>query len=146
MARIIIDLPPEVLFTTQLPICVTHINKAQHLDNAALIGLLSEARVRFFRFLGYDELDVDGVGIVVADAAMQYVSEAFYGEILRFEMVPADFNKYGFDLLWRAADQASGREVARGKLGILFFDYAAKRPAVIPAGFQTRIEAAIPRG
>ena len=39
--------------------------------NAALIGLLSEARVRFFKSLGYTELDVEGVGIVVADAARE---------------------------------------------------------------------------
>ena len=41
---------------------------------------------------------MDGVGIVVADAAVQYKSEAFHGEILVFEMALDDFNKYGCDL------------------------------------------------
>lgn len=141
MARILIDLPEHFLFSTDVPIYITHINKAQHLDNAALIALLSEARVRFFRSLGYDELDVEGVGIVVADAALQYKSEAFHGETLAFSMAPTDFNKYGFDLMWRVADKASGREVARGKMGILFFDYAAKRAAGIPEAFRVKIGA-----
>lgn len=141
MARILIDLPEHFLFSTEVPIYITHINKAQHLDNAALIALLSEARVRFFRSFGYDELDVEGVGIVVADAALQYKSEAFHGETLVFSMAPADFNKYGFDLIWRVADKASGREVARGKMGILFFDYAAKRAAGIPEAFRIKIGA-----
>jgi 4-hydroxybenzoyl-CoA thioesterase len=31
---------------------------------------------------------VEGVGIVVADAAMQYKSEAFHGETLVFQITP----------------------------------------------------------
>ena len=34
-----------------------------------------------------------------------------------------------------------GREVARGKTGILFFDYAARRPAPVPQGFLARTAA-----
>ena len=138
MARIKIELPESFTFSTEIPIYIGHINYGHHLDNAALIGLLSEARVRFFKSLGYTELDVDGVGIVVADAAVQYRSEAFHGEVLVFEMAPDDFNKYGCDLVWRATDKASGREVARGKTGILFFDYTARRPAPVPEGFRQR--------
>ena len=141
MARVIIELPEHFLFTTDIPIYIGHINYGHHLDNAALIGLLSEARVRFFKPLGYTELDVEGVGIVVADAAMQYKSEAFHGETLVFQIAPADFNKYGCDLMWRASDKASGREVARGKTGILFFDYTARRPAPVPEGFRQRTQA-----
>ena len=99
---------------------------------------MSESRVRFLNSLGYTELDVEGVGIVVADAALQYKSEAFHGETLVFAMAPADFNKYGCDLVWQATEKVSGREVARGKTGILFFDYQAKRPASVPTGFKAR--------
>ena len=94
--------------------------------------------MRFLKHLGYTELDVEGVGIVVADAALQYKSEAFHGEALVFEMAPAEFNKYGCDLVWRATDKASGREVARGKTGIIFFNYETRRPASVPAGFRTK--------
>ena len=141
MARVIIELPEHFLFTTDIPIYIGHINYGHHLDNAALIGLLSEARVRFFKSLGYTELDVEGVGIVVADAAMQYKSEAFHGETLIFQITPADFNKYGCDLVWRISDKASGREVARGKTGIMFFDYAARKPASVPPAFVARVAA-----
>ena len=62
-------------------------------------------------------------------------------EALVVEMAPADFNKYGCDLMWQASDKASGREVARGKTGILFFDYTARRPAPVPEGFRQRTQA-----
>ena len=142
MARIIIDLPSHFIFSTELPIYIGHINNAQHLDNAALLTLVSEARVRFFRALGYEELDVEGVGIVVADAAIQYKSEAFHGETMVIDMGADDFNKYGCDLVWRLSDKASGREVARGKHGILFFDYAVRKVSTVPPAFVAKVSAA----
>lgn len=138
MSRIQFDLPGHFVFSTQIQIYISHVNQGGHLDNAQLLTLVSEARVRFFKSLGYTELDVDGVGIVVADAAVQYKSEAFHGEVLVFEMAPDDFNKYGCDLVWRATDKASGREVARGKTGIIFFDYQQRKAAPVPAGFVAK--------
>ena len=142
MARVIIQLPERFVFSTEVPIYIGHINYGHHLDNALLLSLVSEARVRFFKFLGYTELDVEGGGIVVSDAAVQYKSESFHGETLVFEMTPAEFNKYGCDLVWRATDKASGREVARGKTGIIFFDYGARRPVPVPAGFVAKTDPA----
>jgi len=62
MARIQIDLPEHFLFSTEIPIYIGHINYGHHLDNALLLQLVSEARVRFFKSLGYTELDIEGVG------------------------------------------------------------------------------------
>jgi len=138
MARVQIDLPDSFAFRAELPLYIQHINYGGHLDNAQVLALASEARVRFFRNLGYEELNVEGLGIVVADAAVQYSSEAFYGEVLAFELAPAEFNKYGFDLMWRASEAISGREVARGKTGIVFLDYATRRIARAPEAFVRR--------
>ena len=136
LARIQIALPDRFSFSTPITIYINHINYGNHLDNSALLALVSEARVRFFKALGYSELDVAGVGIIVADAAIQYRSEAFHGEVLLIEMTADDFNKYGCDLVWRVSEEASGREVARCKHGIIFFDYAARKPAPVPPVFR----------
>jgi 4-hydroxybenzoyl-CoA thioesterase len=142
MPRIKIDLPESFTFSTEIPIYIGHINYGHHLDNAQLISLISEARVRYFRSLGYSELDVEGVGIVVADVAAQYRSEAFHGETLVADMTADDFNKYGCDLVWRLSDKASGREVARGKHGIIFFDYTARKAAAVPPAFVAKAQRA----
>lgn len=141
MPRIKIELPERFSFSTEIPIYINHINYGNHLDNAALISLVSEARVRFFKALGYSELNVEGCGIIVADVAVQYKSEAFHGEVLLFEMAADDFNKYGCDLVWRITDRASGREVARGKTGIMFFDYTARKAALVPPAFVAKVSA-----
>lgn len=56
------------------------------------------------------------------------------------QMAAADFSQYGCDLPWRMTEQASGREVARGKTGIVFFDYAARKIAQVPQDFRARFE------
>lgn len=139
MPRIKIELPEHFIFSTEIPIYISYINYGHHLDNAALISIVSEARVRFFQSLGYMELDVEGVGIVVADVAAQYRSEAFHGETMVVEMGANDFNKFGCDLVWRLSDKATGREVARGKHGIVFFDYSARKPTSAPAAFVAKV-------
>mgnify|MGYP001964509006 CR=1 FL=1 len=88
MARIVFDLPAHFGFATELQIYISHVNQGGHLDNAQLLTLVSEARVRFFQSLGYPEADVGGLSIVVGDIVAQYKSEGFHGETMRVEMAP----------------------------------------------------------
>lgn len=136
MARIVFELPAHFGFATELQVYISHVNQGGHLDNAQLLSLVSEARVRFFQSLGYPEADVAGLSTVVGDIVAQYKSEAFHGETLRVEMVPQDFNRYGFDLVFRMTEKSRGREIARGKTGIVFIDRAARRTAPIPESIR----------
>ena len=120
MARIVFDLPAHFGFSTELQVYISHVNQGGHLDNAQLLSLVSEARLRFFQSLGYREGHVDGAAIVVGDMLAQYKSEAFHGETLRVQMQPGDFNRYGFDLVFCMTETSERREVARGKTGTGF--------------------------
>jgi acyl-CoA thioester hydrolase len=145
MARLQFELPAQFLFSTDIPIYISHVNVGGHLDNAQLLSLVSEARVRFFRWLGYEgEGNIEGLAIVVGDMMAQYKSEAFYGETMQVDMVPDDFNKYGFDLVFRLTDKHSGREVARGKTGVVFVGEGAgghKKVTLLPQGIQAKLAA-----
>ncbi len=100
-------------------------NYGGHLDNALLLTLVSEARMRFFQSLGYTELNVEGVG--------------FHGEVMQVSVGAADLMPKGFDLVWCINEKASGREVARGKTGIVCFDYTLRKVAALPQAFRTRL-------
>lgn len=139
MARIQIEVPKHFVFKTELSVYVGHLNYGNHLDNALLLSLVSEARLRFFKSIGYTELDIEGVGIVVSDVAVQYISEAFHADTLVVSMTPNDFLPKGCDLVWTLHEKTSGREVARGKTGIVFFDYTHKKPVHVPASFVEKV-------
>ncbi len=140
MARIHIQLPEQFAFSTDITLYQLHMNYGGHLDNALLLTLVSEARVRFFKSLGYTELNVEGVGILVADAAVQYRSEAFHGEVMEVSLGAADLASKGFDLVWCIVEKTTRREVARGKTGIVCFDYTSRKVAEIPAAFREKLE------
>ena len=141
MPRIQFPLPERFVFATDIQIYISHVNQGGHLDNAQLLTLVSEARVRFFKSLGYTEGDVAGFAIVVGDMVAQYKSEGFHGETMRVSMVPQDYNTYGFDLAYRMECLDTAREVARGKIGIVFIDRATRKVAQVPPEFLQRVSA-----
>lgn len=140
MPRLQFELPATVAFATDIQIYISHVNQGGHLDNAQLLTLVSEARVRFFKSLGYREGDIEGCAIVVGDIGAQYKSEGYHGETMRVSMSPSDFNRYGFDLAFRMDDVASGREVARGKVGVVFIDKRTRKVTPVPPAFLAQLQ------
>ncbi len=74
MARIKLELPENFPFDTELRVRITDVNYGGHMGNDALLGLLHEARVRFLAHHGLTELDIGGVGIIIADSVIVYQS------------------------------------------------------------------------
>ncbi len=138
MARVKVVLPESLPFATELDVYIEHINEGRHLDNARLLGLVAEARCRLLAALGFSQVDVGGAGIILADVAAQYRSEAFHGERLRVAMGIAEPHAHGFDLVWQITALPDDREVARGKHGVVTFDYAARRKTKVPEAFWQR--------
>ncbi len=135
MARVKLELPDRFVFRTELEVRVGDINYGNHLGNDALLGLLHEARIRLLAAYGQTELDCCGASLIMADCAIVYRSEAFLGETLAVDIALGDFNRHGCDVVYRVTEKASGREVARAKTGIVFFDYAARRIRPVPEAF-----------
>ena len=139
MSRIQLTPAPRYSFSTEIQIYISHVNQGGHLDNAQLLTLVSEARVRFFKSLGYYERGVEGALTVVGDIVAQYKSEGFHGETLCVEMLPAEFNKYGFDLQFRMSEKETHREVALGKIGIVFVTPQDRKVSLIPPVFLDKV-------
>jgi 4-hydroxybenzoyl-CoA thioesterase len=140
MARVQIQLPERFLFETVLDVRIGDINYGNHMANDAILRFAHEARLRFFKSYGYTELDVEGLGIIMADAAICYKAEAFHGAALRIRIGVNEISRHGFDMIYQASNDNDGREVARLKTGIVFFDYATRKIALTPERFLTRLE------
>lgn len=142
MARVKLDLPERFNFSTELMVRITDINYGQHLGNDAVLAFVHEARLRFLKSFGFSEADVGGVGMIMLDAVVVYKSQAFHGEALKIEVAAADFGPCGCDFLYRLTEKQSGREIARVKTGLAFFDYAKKKIAKTPERFRSAMETA----
>jgi len=137
MARAKLDLPEKFGFSTEIPVRISDINYGGHLGNDSVLSLVHEARIRFLNALGFTEFNIDGLGIIMTDAVILYKSEAFYGDMLTIEVTTADFSKRGCDFLFKITNKNTGKEVARAKTGIVFFDYSQKKIAHVPEIFKT---------
>ena len=104
-------------------------------------GLSARGQALAHRF-NASELDVEGRGIIMADAAVMYRAEAFHGNELDIHVAVADLNRSGCDFLYQLIRVSDGREIARVKTGIVFFDYAARKVARVPEGFAHRFASA----
>jgi len=137
--RIRISLPKSFSFQTEIPIRVTDLNYGNHLGNDSVLTLVHEARVRFLIHHKWSEFDIEGIGLVLSDAAIVYKAQGRYGQILVFEVAVGNFSKTACDFFFRITDQKTGKEVARAKTGAVFFDYSISRPVSVPKAFLKQL-------
>lgn len=120
MARVEIKMIDRFLFETELTIRKKDINSANHVGNDTFVSLIQEARIRFFKHLGYMDLDIEGKGIVISDLVVVYKSQSYYGDRLRCEIGVCDFNKYGCDIFYQLSNSETNALVVQAKTGIVF--------------------------
>ena len=139
MARVKVELPTSFLVTVQIPVRITDPNYGAHLGNDALLSILHEARVQLLAHLGTPEFDpATKLGFIMADVAIEYQGEAFYGDVLHLRLGTLDAHKYGFDIGYEVQNQA-GKAVARAKTGMLCFDYNTRKLRGLPEELAARV-------
>ena len=130
MARVKLEIPKKFLFSTDIKVRISDINYGNHLGNDAVLTLVHEARLQF----------LNEHGLMLTDAIIVYKSQGFYGDVLAIHVAIRDFNKYGCDFLFKIEHKDNGREVARAKTGIVFFDYSKQKIAPVPDVFASKFK------
>lgn len=134
MARVKIDLPDSYSFCCQIPVRITDINYGGHVGNDTVLSIIHEARMQFFVNMGYTEMNFAGTGMIMADMAIEYKGELFYGDVVIASMAVGEISKIGFDLLYKLEKQIGNKRklVAVAKTGMICYDYEKKKIAAIP--------------
>lgn len=130
MARIKINLPDTYLFKTIIPVRITDLNYGNHLANDKVLSIIHEARVQFLNHFGWNEMNLGGVGIIMADVAIEYKNQAYYNDQLEISITAGDFTRVSFDLYYQVMCQ--DKLIAKVKTGIVTFDYQANKVVEIP--------------
>jgi acyl-CoA thioester hydrolase len=139
MARVKVDIPEHIHFDTTIPIRITDLNYGNHLGNDALLSIMHEARIQLLNHFGWNELNLGGASMIMADVAIEYKGEGFYGDTLHIKLAFSDLTKYGFDITYHIFNQ-NGKEVAKAKTGMLCFDYEERKLISLPAEVKSKIE------
>ena len=132
MARVKLKFPDEKpLFETTIPVRVGDLNYADHVGNDSILSIIHESRMQFLRSNGYNELDIGGVALIMADVMIAYRGESFYGDTLKVAIYAEEITTHSFDLLYRISTRRSEMEIeiAHAKTGMVCFDYSERKIA-----------------
>lgn len=142
MARIKVICPDHFSFKTIIPVRITDLNYGGHVGNDTILTLVHEARMQYLQSLGYQELDLEGVGLIMADAALEFKAELFYGDQVIAEVAAIEFSRVGFDLVYRFSKKNDEREqlVALAKTGMVCFHYKDKKIAPLPEPARQKLK------
>ena len=135
MARIKIVLPEKFNFSTFIDVRITDINYGGHLGNDSVLGIIHEARVRLLTDKGFSEGDIDGVGILMMDAVINFPSEGFYGDKLRIDVAVDEITNAGCDIYYRLVNVANDKVIVKAKTNIAFYNYESKKVTKTPKVF-----------
>jgi acyl-CoA thioesterase FadM len=131
MNRIKLSLPELFSFSINMQIRVTDLNYGGHVGNDTVLSLLQEARQQFLASKGFKELDIEGFGLIMADAVVEYKKEMLYGNQIRIWVIATDFDKMGFDIFYKIELLNDNNSViaVKAKTGMMLYDYTLNKKA-----------------
>jgi acyl-CoA thioester hydrolase len=139
MARIKIEIPEKVIGTFIIPVRIADINYGNHVGNDAFAGIIHEARMQWLKEYGYTELQIEGIGLIMGDLAIEFKSESFYGDVVEVRLGAADISRVGFDLYYQLYAKRNNETIllANAKTGMVCYDYEVKKIASVPEKLKT---------
>ena len=141
MARTKIELPQQFDFSASIPVRITDLNYGGHVGNDTILSIIHEARVQFLKSHGYEELNVEGVGLIMSDVAIEFKSELFYGDIITAYVTTSNFTGVAFDIYYKLQKEIANQVIiiAIAKTGMVCYDYSKKKIVAMPAEAKARL-------
>ncbi|WP_255989189.1 acyl-CoA thioesterase [Chitinolyticbacter albus] len=144
MPRLKLPPPPRADFTLQLTVRATDLNYGGHVGNDRLLAYLQEARIGFLTQFGLSELGgIDHPGIILADASVSFLGEAFLSQALAIDVCVSERTRSQFELHYGIRETEDGKAIATAKTTCLFFDYHSRKIASAPSPAAARWDALI---
>jgi acyl-CoA thioester hydrolase len=142
MERVKVNLPEKFYFSTTIRIRITDLNYGGHVGNDSFLSLVHEARQQFLYHFGYAELAFAGVGLIMADVAIEYKQELNYGDEVKISVAAAGFDRLGFDLyyLLEIVSETGASVAGKAKTGMICYDYAAKKKVNVPEEAKQKLK------
>ena len=134
MARIKIELPSDFIAICNIPVRITDINYGDHVGNDAFVAIVHEARMQWLQQYDYTELQIEGIGLIMSDLAVEFKNESFYGDVVEVKIGTGEISRVSFELLYQLSAKRKNEVIllAHARTAMVCYDYAAKKVAGIP--------------
>ncbi|HEU0064993.1 MAG TPA: thioesterase family protein [Flavisolibacter sp.] len=138
--RIRLELPEQFSFHTTIPIRITDVNYGGHVGNDSILSLIHEARLQYLNSFGYTEMELEGVALIMSDAAIEFKSELFYGDQLKVYITVSNYSKVSFDLFYKLVNSENEKIIVTAKTGMVCYDYKNKKVTTVPEAAKMKLK------
>jgi acyl-CoA thioester hydrolase len=122
----------QPFFKTELTVRFNDINIANHVDYAALLQMAGNTRALFFKKNNLNEMDLDGVGIMLKSMQVEYLSETNFNDVLEFSWYLVEIGKISLSVSIDVYNVTTKQAVAKIQKKFVFFNYQQKKLAKVP--------------
>ena len=111
------------------------VDSMDHLNNATFLSFFESARIAYMQSIveNHDPTTVgDGVGLIFAEAHINYRAPAYFDEEIRTFIRPRDLRRSSFRTEFLMVSERDGRTIADGWGALVGYDYGAQKAAPVP--------------
>ena len=112
-----------------------------HVNNAKHLTYFEQARVAYMLELGLFTKDQSfmEIGVILADAHITYFEPIYFGQNIKVGVHAAKFGTKSMTWEQNIVDGDSGKELAKGEVVIVTYNYKAEKTIRIPLKWRDRI-------
>ena len=114
-----------------------------HVNNAKHLTYFEQARIHYMIELGLFTRDQSfmQIGVIVADVHITYREPIYFGQNIKVGVHAAKLGSKSMTWEQNIVDAGTGRELARGEVIIVTYDYKDEKTIPVPQEWRQRITA-----
>jgi acyl-CoA thioester hydrolase len=133
---------PEFKFYHPIEVRYNDLDPQGHVNNAAYMVYLEQARARYLQHLGlWDGISFLDLGIILAEARITYRAPVFFGQAVRVGVNVTYIGNKSLEMHYRLEDGQSGKELAHGSTVLVTYDYREGKTVPVPETWKQAIQA-----
>src|SRR5271157_5637352 len=112
-----------------------------HINNAKYLTFFEQARVQYMIHLGLYTQDQSfmKVGVIVADAHIAFLAPIHFGDDVKVGVRISKLGNKSMTAEQNIVNYDSGKEMAKGEIVMVAFDYQSKKTISIPEEWRNKI-------
>jgi len=110
-----------------------------HVSNISYFIYLEEARIEFFRELGF-EMALDKWSVIMISANCVFYKQAYFDQRLKVTSFVTKIGNSSFKIGHRITDAETDELIAEGDAGAVYFDFNSQKSEPLPESIRAKLE------
>jgi len=112
-----------------------------HVNNAKFLTYFEQARIEYWIQMGFFSRDQSfmEIGVIIADVHITYLEPVYFGQNIKVGVRVVRLGNKSMNWDQNVVDADTGRELARGELVVVTYDYKQEKTIPIPQRWREKI-------